>query len=80
MRGEAAPARPVETLVRILLGTALAEEDIFRGALFGLFTQRHSPAAPSWPRSRPRPVAVDGLAWLRVRSGSIAEPAVAPPP
>ena len=33
-----------ETLVRIPLGTALAEEVIFRGALLGLFTQRHSPA------------------------------------
>ena len=34
-----------ETLVRIPLGTALPEEVIFRGALLGLFTQRHSPAA-----------------------------------
>ena len=33
-----------ETLVRIPLGTALAEEVIFRGSLLGLFTQRHSPA------------------------------------
>ncbi len=34
-----------ETLVRIPLGTALPEEVIFRGALLGLFTQRHSSAA-----------------------------------
>ena len=34
-----------ETLVRIPLGTALAEEVIFRGSLLGLFMQRHSPAA-----------------------------------
>ncbi len=34
-----------ETLVRIPLGTALAEEVIFRGSLLGLFTQRRSPAA-----------------------------------
>lgn len=34
-----------ETLVRIPLGTALAEEVIFRGSLLGLFLQRHSPAA-----------------------------------
>jgi len=33
-----------ETLVRIPLGTALAEEVIFRGSLLGLFTQRHRPA------------------------------------
>ena len=33
-----------ETLVRIPLGTAAAEEVIFRGALLGLFAQRHSPA------------------------------------
>ncbi len=31
--------------MRIPLGTALAEEVIFRGSLLGLFTQRHSPAA-----------------------------------
>ena len=36
-----------ETLVRIPLGTALPEEIIFRGALLGLFTQRHSPTAAS---------------------------------
>jgi uncharacterized protein len=34
-----------EALVRIPLGTALPEEVIFRGALLGLFTQRHSPVA-----------------------------------
>jgi uncharacterized protein len=32
------------SLVRIPLGTALAEETIFRGALLGLFLQRHSRA------------------------------------
>jgi membrane protease YdiL (CAAX protease family) len=31
-----------EILVRIPLGTAVAEETIFRGALLGLFLQRHS--------------------------------------
>lgn len=34
-----------EVLVRIPLGTALAEELIFRGALMGLFLKRRSPAA-----------------------------------
>ena len=40
-----------ETLVRIPLGTALPEEVIFRGALLGLFTQRHSPAVAAWMSS-----------------------------
>ena len=40
-----------ETLVRIPLGTALAEEVIFRGALLGLFTQRHSPVVAAWMSS-----------------------------
>ncbi len=45
-RGRGGGTRHVlfETVVRIPLGTALPEEVIFRGALLGLFTQRHSPA------------------------------------
>jgi uncharacterized protein len=105
-----------ETLVRIPLGTALPEEVIFRGALLGLFTQRHSPAVaasmssilfgvwhvlptlrtlplnPAGARARGNPkrtagavlaavtstaLAGYGLAWLRLRSGSLAAPAVA---
>ncbi len=105
-----------ETLVRIPLGTALPEEVIFRGALLGLFRQRHSPAAaasmssilfgvwhvlptlrtlplnPAGARVHGSPVrtasavlaavtattlAGYGLAWLRLRSGSLAAPVVA---
>ena len=44
-----------EMLVRIPLGTALAEEVIFRGSLLGLLTQRHSPAAAAAMNVERRP-------------------------
>ena len=39
-----APQAAYEVLARIPFGTALPEELIFRGAVLGLLTQRHSPA------------------------------------
>ncbi len=115
-RGGSARHVLFETLVRIPLGTALAEEVLFRGSLLGLFMQRHSPAAaasmssilfgvwhvlPTLHTLRLNPagafahrdpkhlggailgavastaLAGYGLAWLRLRSGSLAAPAVA---
>jgi membrane protease YdiL (CAAX protease family) len=102
-----------EMLVRIPLGTALAEELIFRGALMGLFLERRGPAAavalssaafglwhisptlkslatnPAAGSAASGPAATTGivagvvlvtaaagaaLAWLRLRSGSLAAP------